>query len=202
MENKLQELTQRLYDEGLQKGRNEADSVVAAAKRDAEKIIAEAKAEAEKIVTEAEKKAVDVAKNSLTEISLAGKQSLAKIKSEITNMIVTKSISESVNSVSMDGKFISEMLLAVAKGWSGADGGAVSLAAMLPESNKKSLDKAITGSAAALLSAGIEVGYSQEVKSGFKIGAKDGGYYISFSEEEFDALMRGYLRERVAKLLF
>jgi len=31
------------------------------------------------------------------------------------------------------------------------------------------------------------VGYSNEVKSGFKVGAKDGGYYISFSDADFDA---------------
>ncbi len=202
MENKLQELTQRLYDEGLQKGRSEAESVVAAAKAEAEKIVANAKAEAEKIVTEAERKATDVAKNSLTEISLAGKQALAKIKAEITNAVVSQSIGEGVKSVAMDGKFISEMLLAVAKGWSSSNGGVVSLAAMLPEANQKSLDKAMASNAAALLKAGVEVGYSADVKSGFKVGAKDGGYYISFSEEDFDALMRGYLRERVAKLLF
>ncbi len=202
MENKLQELTQRLYDEGLQKGRSEADSVVAAAKAEAEKIVAAAQAEAEKIVTEAERKAADVAKNSLTEISLAGKQALAKIKSEITNAVVSQSISEGVKSAAMDGKFISEMLLAVANSWNGAEGGIVSLEALLPEAQKKMLDKAMATNAASLLKAGIEVGYSAEVKSGFKVGAKDGGYYISFSGDDFDALMRGYLRDRVAKLLF
>ncbi len=202
MENKLQELTQKLYDEGLQKGRSEADSVVAAAKAEAEKIVAAAKAEAQKIVADAETKAADVAKNSLTEISLAGKQALAKIKSEITNVVVTQSISDGVKSAAMDSKFISEMLLAVAKSWNGSEGGVVTLEALLPEAEKSKLDKAMKANAATLLKAGVEVGYSAEVKSGFKVGAKDGGYYISFSAEDFDALMRGYLRDRVAKLLF
>jgi V/A-type H+-transporting ATPase subunit E len=53
-----------------------------------------------------------------------------------------------------------------------------------------------------LLSAGIEVGYSAEVKSGFKVGQKEGGYYISFTDEDFDALMKEYLREKVAELLY
>ena len=50
MENKLQQLTQKLYDEGLEKGRAEADKLVADAKAEARKIVAEARAEAEEIV--------------------------------------------------------------------------------------------------------------------------------------------------------
>ena len=47
MENKLQQLTKKLYDEGLEKGRAEAD-----------KLVADAKAEARKIVAEADRKSV------------------------------------------------------------------------------------------------------------------------------------------------
>ena len=96
MENKLKELTERLYGEGLEKGRAEADRLVADAKAQAEKILAEANAEAAQIVKSAEAKAADTAKNSLTEISLAGKQALAKIKNEIAELVIAKSVSESV----------------------------------------------------------------------------------------------------------
>ncbi len=202
MENKLQELTQKLYDEGLQKGRSEAEGVVAKAKADAAKIVDDAKAEAAKIVSQAESKAQELSKNSLTEISLAGRQALTKIKAQIEGAVVTASIEGGVKSAVIDGTFISEMMLAVAKNWSGAESGEVSLSALLPESQKKVLDGAIKKSTADLLKAGVEVGYSSQVKSGFKIGAKEGGYYISFSEEDFDALMRTYLRARVSELLF
>ena len=50
MENKLQQLTQKLYDEGLEKGRAEADRLVGEAKNEAAKIVAEARAQAEEIV--------------------------------------------------------------------------------------------------------------------------------------------------------
>ena len=43
-------MTQKLYDEGLEKGRAEADKLVADAKAEAQKIVAEARAEAEEIV--------------------------------------------------------------------------------------------------------------------------------------------------------
>ena len=45
MENKLQQLTQKLYDEGLEKGRAEAERLVAEAKTNAAKIVKEAEAQ-------------------------------------------------------------------------------------------------------------------------------------------------------------
>ncbi len=179
---KLDQLTQKLYDEGLEKGRAEADRLVSAAKEQAEKVLAEARAQAADIVRQAEAKAEDVSKNTMTEIALAGKQAVAKIKSEIASAIVVRATGEDVNAAGMDAAFIKEMLVAVAKNWNGADAGKVSLQALLPEGEREKLDAAMAAQAKALLDAGVEVGYSKEVKTGFKVGAKDGGYYISFSD--------------------
>ncbi|MFI3302589.1 MAG: hypothetical protein SNH35_04715 [Rikenellaceae bacterium] len=202
MENKLQELTETLYNEGLEKGRTEADALIAKAKSEAADIVKKAQAEAAEIVKKAKAQAEDSLKNSMTEISLAGKQALAKIKAEISAAIINAAISDGVKTAAMDGVFIKEILIAVAKNWDGASSSKIELQALLPEANKKKLDAAFAKSTKELLAAGVEVGYSKDVKSGFKVGAKGGGYYISFSDEDFDALMRGYLRDKVSDLLF
>lgn len=202
MENKLQQLTQKLYDEGLEKGRTEAERLVAEAKAQAAKIVEEARAEAADIVRKAEVKAEDVEKNAMTEISLAGKQAVAKIKSEIASMILARSVAPAVKAAAMDPEFVKEMLLSVAKNWNGSDSSKVELQALLPESQREKLDAAFGQSAKELLAAGIEVGYSKEIRTGFKVGAKDGGYYISFSDADFDALLGEYLRGKVSKLLY
>ena len=190
MENsKLKELTERLYGEGLEKGRAEA-----------ERLLAEAQANAAKIVKEAETKAADTAKNSMTEISLAGKQALAKIKTEIADAIIAQSVGKGVAEAIVDAQFVKSLLLAVAAAWNG--GGKVELTAMLPAALEADFTKAFEASAKQLLEAGIEVGYSKDVHTGFKVCQKGGGYYITFTEESFAALMQEYLREKVAKLLF
>ncbi len=199
--NKLQELTQKLYNEGLEKGRTEADRLVAEAKQEAAKIIADAKAEAEAVTKAAEVRAEDIAKNAMTEISLAGRQAVSKIKSELAEAIVAKATSDAVKAATIDSTFVKDMLLAVAKNWSAATTD-VSLVALLPEDKRKELDVAMQKSADELMKAGIEVGYSKEVKSGFKVGEKSGGYYISFTDESFDALLKEYLREKVANMLY
>ena len=201
MENKLKELTDRLYGEGLEKGRVEADRLVAEAQAKAEQIVAEAKAEAAKIVKEAETKAADTSKNSMTEISLAGKQALATIKEGIADAIIAKSVTESVKAATVDAEFVKSLLLEVAKNWSG-DGSKCELKALLPEALETQFSKLFEASAKELLAAGVEVGYSKDVRTGFKVGAKEGGYYIAFTDESFEALMQEYLREKVSKLLF
>lgn len=202
MENKLQELTRKLYDEGLEKGRADADKLVADAKAEAARLVAEAKAEAEAIVKAAEAKAEDLRKNSMAEISLAGKQAVAKLKEQVAEMIIAKSTVEGVKAANLDAEFVKKMLIEVAHNWNGASSESVSLEALLPEAKKAELDAAMEKSAKELLAAGVEVGYSKSVKSGFKVGAKNGGYYISFSDEDFNALLGEYLRDKVAALIF
>ena len=202
MENKLQELTRKLYDEGLEKGRAEADKLVSDAKTEARKIVDEARAQATDIDKKAEAKAEDVEKNTMTEISLAGKQAVSKIKSEIASLIIAKATGPGVKEAVVDPAFIREMLVAVAKNWNGADSGKVELQALLPEGERRKLDAAFGKSAKELLAAGIEIGWSKEVKTGFKVGAKEGGYHISFSDADIEALLAEYLRDKVFHLLF
>lgn len=197
MENKLQQLTQKLYDEGLEKGRTEADRLVADAKTQAAKLVKEAQAEAEKLLKEAHDKAGDVQKNAMTEISLAGRQAVAKIKAEIASLVIARSTASATKEAALDPAFVKQMLLTAAANW---DGGKSDLKALLPESERAKFEKEFEASAKELLDRGIEVGYSNEVKSGFKVGARDGGYYISFSDADFDALLKEYLRDKVYKM--
>ena len=189
MENKLQQLTQKLYDEGLEKGRAEAERLVSEAKSEAAKIIADAKAE-------------DTAKNSMTEIALAGKQAVARIKEEISSLIAAESTFSAVKAANLDPEFVKAMLLSVARNWNGASSSKVELQALLPEAERAKFDAAFAAAAKELLEAGIEVGYSKEVRTGFKVGAKGGSYYISFSDDDFEALLKEYLRGKISELLF
>ena len=55
MENKIQELTDKLYHEGVEKGKAEAERLIAAAKEQAAELIAKAQEEAADIVAKAKK---------------------------------------------------------------------------------------------------------------------------------------------------
>jgi V/A-type H+-transporting ATPase subunit E len=199
--NKLQELTQKLYNEGLERGRAEAERLVAEAKESAAKIIAEAKAEAEAIAKAAEDRAEDVAKNAMADIALAGRQAMTKVKAELAEAVIMKTTGAAVKAATADSAFVKDMLLAMANNWTSSTVD-VSLKALLPEEKRAELDAVMQASAAELAKAGIEVGYTKDIKTGFKLGEKNGGYYIAFTDESFDALFKEYLREKVSNILF
>ena len=121
---------------------------------EAEDAAAETPAEdkgAEERLAQAEAKAEDVSKNTMTEISLAGKQAVGRIKSEIASLIIAKATARGVKEAVVDPAFIKEMLVAVAKNWNGSDSGKVELQALLPEGERKKLDAAFEESAKELL---------------------------------------------------
>lgn len=202
MENKLQELTQKLYNEGLSKGREQADQLVAEAEAKAAKIVAEATAQAEKIMAQARRTAEEFAKNTQTEVTLASRQAVATLKQSIAGLIVARGVSSSVSKVNIDPSFIKEMLLTVARNWNGVGSQKLALTAQLPVDKQAELDKEMEASAKELMNEGVEITYTSAIKSGFRIAPKDGGYYISFTDADFDALLGEYLRPKVSEILF
>lgn len=200
MDNKLEQLTQKLYEEGLEKGRAEGEKQLAQANAKALEIVAGANEKAAEIERKAAAAAEELRKNTATELAMAGREALARIKGEITALVTARTISGGVSQANLDPAFIREMLLAVAKNWNPNE--KPSLEALLPESQKTALDGALKGSVAELLAAGVEVGYSKDVRTGFRVGEKDGGFYIGFSDENLEALLTSFLREKVAAILF
>lgn len=202
MENKLEELTRKLYDEGLEQGRAEADKLTEDARTKAAQTVAQAEEKAAHIVADAQRKAEDMKRNTATEMQLASRQAMAQLKEQMHGMIVAKTVSPAIHQAGIDPSFIKEMLLTVAKNWNGNSGEKVELEALLPATVKEQFGKSFESSIKELLNNGIEVGYSAKVKSGFKIGAKNGGYYIDFSDQDFEALVGEFLKEKMSRILY
>ena len=67
MKNKIQELTDKIYREGVEKGNEEAQKLIANAQEEAKRIVEEARKEADSIVTTAQKSATELADNTKSE---------------------------------------------------------------------------------------------------------------------------------------
>ena len=80
MQNKLQELTDRLYQEGLSKGKEEGEKLLFEAKAQADEIIAKAKAEAENIIEGANQQAADIKSKAQSDVKMASSQALQATK--------------------------------------------------------------------------------------------------------------------------
>ena len=200
MQNKLQELTDKLYNEGLAKGKQEGEELLAKAKVQAEDIVAKANAEAAAIVAAANKEAEDLKTKVQGDLKMAASQSIAATRKDIETRIVAKMTEAEVKKALTSAEFVKEVILAVAKGFGTEE--PVDLEVVLPETLKKDLEPFVTGELAKVLKGGVEASFSKKVAGGFTIGPKDGGYFISFTEETFNALISEYLRPATKKILF
>jgi V/A-type H+-transporting ATPase subunit E len=73
---------------------------------------------------------------------------------------------------------------------------------ILPEKDKGQMGQFFKNSLAAELNQGLEFSFSQDVKSGFKIGPADGSYIISFTDDDFMNFLKAYMRPKTSQLLF
>lgn len=200
MQNKLQELTDRLYNEGLSKGKQEGEELLAKAKVQAEEIVAKAQAEAAQIVAAAQKQAEDLKTKTASDVRMAAAQSLAATKKDIETLIVGKMTDEAVKKTLSSADYVKELIKAVAEKFT--TDGPVELAVVLPEALKKELEPFVANELSKTLGAGVEATFSKKVSGGFQIGPKEGGYFISFTDETFTELISEYLRPTTKKLLF
>ena len=200
MQNKLQELTDKLYNEGLAKGKQEGEEILAKAKVQADEIVAKAKAEAAAIVAAANKEAEDLKTKVEGDLKMAAAQSVAATKKDIETLVVTKMTEAEVKNALASADFVKEVVLSVAKGFNTEE--PVDLEVVLPESLKKELEPFVTNELAKVLKGGVEASFSKKIAGGFTIGPKDGGYFISFTDETFNALIAEYLRPATKKILF
>ena len=200
MQNKLQELTDRLYNEGLSKGKQEGEELLAKAKVQAEEIVAKAQAEAAQIIAAAQKQADELKTKTASDIKMAAAQSIAATKKDIETLIVGKMTEADVKKALTSAEFVKEMLKAVAGKFT--TDGPVDLAVVLPESLQSEVEPFVTKELAKTLGAGVEATFSKKVSGGFRIGPKEGSYFVSFTDETFNELISEYLRPATKKLLF
>lgn len=200
MSNKLQELTDRLYNEGLSKGKEEGEILLFKARKEADEIIANARKQAEDIVTEAENRAAQLKEKAESDIKMASEQALMTTKKDIENLLVNALCTEETEKVLSEEKFLKEIILTVAQKFSTQQSEDISL--VLPASLESMLEPWVSTELKKALKKEINIDFSKKIKGGFSIGPQNGSWYISMSDESFKALISEYLRPVTKKLLF
>ena len=197
---KLQELTQKLYEEGLAKGKQDGEALLQKAQSEAEGIVKQAQEEAEAILAKARKDAEDFKVKVEGDVKMAAQQAVQATRTDIENLVVSKVVDGTVDKALANEDYIKGIITAVAQKFSADEPADLSL--VLPESLKKSLEPFVKNELGKLLGKGIDASFSKKVAGGFKIGPKDGGYFVSLTDETFKDLIGSYLRPATKKLLF
>lgn len=200
MQNKLQELTDKLYNEGLSKGREEGEALLAKAKSQAADIVAEAEKKAAEIMTKAEKEAEAYKVKVAGDLKMAASQSVQATRKDIEDLVVFKMTGSATEKALSDEAFVKEVIKAVAEKFNAET--AMDLSLVLPETLKSSLEPFVKNELSTILKGQVNASFSKKIAGGFTIGPKDGSYFISLTDETFKELISEYLRPATRKLLF
>ena len=195
MENKIQELTEKIYAEGVEKGKAEAERLVCEAKENAAEIVKKAQAEADAIVAAAKKKAEELEANTRSEIKLYGAQAVGALKSEIATVVTDTIVKDAVKEA-LAGDSVKAMLVKIAERWNSDE------ALVISTAEADELKAYFAKNAKALLDKGVEIKQVNGMKTLFSIAPADGSYKVNFGEAEFEAFFKSFLRPQMVELLF
>ena len=196
MNTKLQELTDKIYLEGVEKGNTEAQAIIDKAEIQAADIIAKAKAEAAQIVTIAESKSAELSKNTKSELKLFAQQSVNALKTEVVDLICGSIVSESVKAATADKEFMQKTILALVQEWG------KNQALVIETKDAETLTTYFMSNAKELLNKGLKIKEANGIKSDFSIAPEKEGYKITFGDDEFIAYFKEFLRPKLVEMLF
>ena len=196
MENKIQELTDKIYREGVEKGNEEARILIAKAQEEARKIIEEAHKEADSIAATARKSADELAENTKSELKLFAGQAVNALKSEIATLVTNKIVSADVKAFAANKDFLNAFIVALASKWS------VNEPIVISTADAEGLKKYFATQAKDLLDKGVKIEQVNGIKTLFSVSPADGSYKVNFGEDEFMNYFKEFLRPQLVEMLF
>jgi len=193
---KLEEITQKIYAEGVEKGNAQAEQIVEKAKAEAAAIVENAKKEAENIAAQAAAKAAELDKNTRSELRLYAEQSVNAVKTALTDLVNGLVTKESVKAATTDPQFMQSLILKMAEQMA-KDGNVV-----IEAKDAGTLRSYFAAHAKALLDKGVSINEVKGIKTDFQIRPAQGGYKLSFGEDELVAYFKEFLRPQLIEMLF
>lgn len=196
MENKIQELTDKIYREGVEKGNEEAQKLIAKAQEEAKRIIEDAHKEADSIVATAHKSADELAENTKSELKLFAGQAVNALKSEIATLVTDNIVNADVKAFAANKDYLNAFIVALASKWS------VNEPIVISTADAEGLTEYFAAKAKDLLDKGVKIEQVNGIKTLFSVSPADGSYKVNFGEEEFMNYFKEFLRPQLVEMLF
>lgn len=195
MENKVQEIADKIYREGVEKAQAEAQKIAEAAEAKKAEMLKKAQQEAEKIIADARKSAEELDRNTQAELQMYAGRAVEALKSEIANL-VTATVTDNAVKETVTGEWLQKLMLKLASDWVSKEN------AVIQTADADALTQYFAKQAKDLLGKGVTIEQVNGKPAVFAIMPADKGYRVQFGEEEFAAYFREFLRPQLVKMLF
>jgi V/A-type H+/Na+-transporting ATPase subunit E len=202
MDEKLKELTEVIVKEGVDKANEQANKIVAQAKQEADTIVRQARQQADEAIAQAQRRAAELRQNAEAELQLAGRQMMSVLKQRVTDLVLANILDKPISANFGKADFVGQLIVELAKNWKPANTDRLDLRVLLPETMYRDVEQYLQQRAKEVLAAGLKIEMAKQLRSGFQIAPTDGSFKLTFSEAEFTAFFKTFLRAKTNQLLF
>lgn len=196
MDQKIRELTDKIFNEGVEKGREEADKILAEAQKKSMEMLEDARREAEAIRKNAEKGRDELKSNTTSELKLYTGQTIQALRTSIADTITDKVVSEAVSKSVSDPSFLQGLIAKIVSNWTPGE------EIVIETADAKALEAFFAKEAKDLLDKGLVIKEAAGRATEFTIKPQNGSYKIDFGESELVELFKSFLRPRLVEMLF
>ena len=196
MDSQIQALTEKVYQEGVLKGEQEAAKILADANAQAEQVERDARARAEQIIAEAQRSASELKSNTERELKLNASKLIEATKASIVDVLAGRIAGDSVQVLTANPELLQRVVLEIAKGFDLKHG------VEITSSQAEELKAYFAQNAKALLEEGLTIKQVAGKATQYTIRPQNGSFKVEIGEQEFVELFKSILRPQLAQELF
>lgn len=202
MQESIQQLTEKIYQQGVEKAEERSREILEDAARKARELVDEAEARARQIIDNAEKKAAELQLKNEAEMRLSARQAMGALKQRITDLVIWQLNHEPVLQAVHDVTFVQSIISKLVDFWLANFGQEERLRILLPQEDYQAYRDYLQKKSSELLRTGVSIEFTGIMRHGFQVEAVDKGFKISFTDEDFENYFSNFARPRIYKLLF
>lgn len=198
MDDKVQELASKIYNDGIAKADSQAQQIIAEAEKKRDEILEQASRRAQEILTHANQETADLRENSEKEIQLSADRAADALRTEITDMINERAVTKGVDKAFADPEKLYGVVLHLCEKL--IDDGSNSVTVSTEDA--ETVERYFHAHAAEKISNGMEVKAVRGREASFVISPESKGYEIVISKEALVEYFKDFMRPRLRDMLF
>ena len=196
MDSQIQALTEKVYQEGVLKGEQEAAKILADAQAQAEQVERDARTRAEQIIADAQRSASELKSNTERELKLNASKLIEATKASIVDVLAGRIAGDSVQALTANPELLQRVVLEIAKGFD------LKYGVEITSSQAEELKAYFAQNAKALLEEGLTIKQVAGKATQYTIRPQNGSFKVEIGEQEFVELFKSILRPQLAQELF
>ncbi len=197
MEVQLQELLDKIKNEGVKAAEAESARIREEAEKRSRETLQRAEQQAAAIVAKAREEAARFEQTSEAAVKQAARNAILGVRQGVVGIFDAMLARETREALS--GPNLAEVIVALVKAWPGKE--IPSLQALLPPGDLEKLEKGLKSRLQEEMKKGFELKPLPALEAGFRIALKDGSAYYNFTDQGIAQILAEYLNPRLAGLM-